>query len=393
MHPVVAIIPARGGSKRLPRKNVMPIGGLPLVAHSVRHAVEAECVDEVYVSTDDPEIAAVARRYGGEVIERPAELADDTATSESALVHALAWRAERGLPEPELVVFLQGTSPVRRRDDIDRAVAHLRATGADSLLSACENSRFIWAERADGEPYPLNYDYKRRKREQDLERQWRENGSIYLFKPWVLREENNRLGGKKAVFEMDYWSSFQIDTPEHAELCDWILRRPEFAPAPEFPHPLDLVVFDFDGVMTDDLVHVTEDGTEQVSCSRSDGMGVGLLRAAGVRMLVLSKEVNPVVAARCAKLRLPCLQGIDDKAPALAAYLAEHGLAAERTVYVGNDVNDLPCMRMVGLPVVPADAHPTAAAAARLTLTRPGGRGAVRELADAILHQLQLHAS
>ena len=110
----IALIPARGGSKRIPRKNLLPLAGLPLVAHSIRHAIAAHAVSEVYVSTDDPEIADVARTFGAEVVMRPTELAGDQATSESALLHALDDRARRGLPDPELVVFLQPTSPVRR---------------------------------------------------------------------------------------------------------------------------------------------------------------------------------------------------------------------------------------------------------------------------------------
>jgi CMP-N,N'-diacetyllegionaminic acid synthase len=223
---VVAIIPARGGSKRIPRKNLLVVGGLPLVGHSIRHARDAS-VDEVYVSTEDPEIAQVAAAFGAEVIQRPAELAGDEATSESSLLHVLDARADRGLADPDLVVFLQPTSPIRRPGDIDRAVGTLTAAGADSLFSACENNRLIWALNR-GELRSVNYDYRSRQREQDMAVQYRENGSIYVFRPEILRMHRNRLGGRIAVHEMDYWSSFQIDTPEHVALCEWILGRPDF---------------------------------------------------------------------------------------------------------------------------------------------------------------------
>lgn len=228
MSEIITIIPARGGSKRIQKKNLWPVAGVPLVAHSVRHARTARLVSTVYVSTDDPEIAAVVEEHGAEVVWRPAELASDEATSESALLHVLDDRRRRGLPDPELLVFLQPTSPVRRRRDIDAAIETLRNSGADSLFSAREFNRLIWAIR-DGEPYSLNYDYRRRQREQEMARQFHENGSIYVLRPQVLREAKNRLGGKIAIYEMDYWSSFQIDTPDHVALIDWILQRPEYA--------------------------------------------------------------------------------------------------------------------------------------------------------------------
>jgi len=148
------------------------------------------------------------------------------------------------------------------------------------------------------------------------------------------------------------------------------------------------VIFDFDGVFTDNGVVVREDGVEAVVCSRGDGMGVGLLRARGVPLLILSKERNPVVTARAKKLKVECLQGIDDKLPALLAWLGERALDPARAIFVGNDVNDLECMRGVGFSACPSDAHDAAKRAARLVLSRPGGRGAVRELCDLLVARL-----
>ena len=220
---IVAIIPARGGSKRILRKNVRLLAGKPLIVHTIEHALSASTVDGLYVSTEDAEIAAVSRAAGAYVIERPLSLASDTATSESALLHALDVIRGSSGNDPDLVVFLQCTSPIRKRDDIDNAVRTLIEQGADSLFSACENDRLLW-RRIQGEWQSLNYDYRRRQREQDFPEEYRENGSIYVFKPWVLRELDNRLGGRIAMYEMDYWCSFQIDRPEHLKLCECILQ-------------------------------------------------------------------------------------------------------------------------------------------------------------------------
>lgn len=155
---------------------------------------------------------------------------------------------------------------------------------------------------------------------------------------------------------------------------------------PPLPIPrVSALVLDFDGVLTDNRVFVTEDGREAVVCDRSDGLGLEHMRLAGIPVLVLSKEQNPVVAARCHKLRIPVIQALDDKRPALERFAAEAGIALSEVAYVGNDVNDLPCFEAVGLAVAVADAHPTVRDAADLVLTRRGGRGAVRELTDRIL--------
>jgi CMP-N,N'-diacetyllegionaminic acid synthase len=204
----------------VPRKNLLEVGGKPLLVHSIEHARAARRVDEVIVSTEDDEIAAVARDAGADVVVRPAELADATATSESAILHALD---ARDGDDPDLVVFLQATSPVRAPDDVDGAIELLLAEGADSLLSAHPETAHTWV-RDGGVLRSVSYDWRARRREQDMTAQLRENGSIYVFRPELLRREGNRLGGAIAVYEMDWWSSFQLDEPEHAELLDWILR-------------------------------------------------------------------------------------------------------------------------------------------------------------------------
>jgi len=146
-----------------------------------------------------------------------------------------------------------------------------------------------------------------------------------------------------------------------------------------------MLVLDFDGVLTDNTVSVTSDGVESVTCWRGDGIGTAALMAAGVPVLVLSKERDPVVRVRCDKLGLECHQGVDDKAPALIALLAERGIDPADAAYVGNDTNDLGPLGIVGLPIVVADAHADVLDRAEYVTIAPGGRGAVREVCDRIL--------
>lgn len=145
------------------------------------------------------------------------------------------------------------------------------------------------------------------------------------------------------------------------------------------------IAFDFDGVFTDDRVIVSESGEEAVVCSRSDGMGIGFLRSAGVRMIIISKERNGVVAARAAKLSIDVVQGCDEKLPELVRWMSAIGAAPAETAFMGNDVNDIDCMRHVGLSIAPRDAHREVLAVARLVTERSGGRGAIREVADNLL--------
>ncbi len=383
---VLALIPARGGSKGIPRKNLATLAGQPLLVHTLEQARATPEIDRVVVTTDDEEIARRAAEWGAEVVHRPAELASDSASSESALVHALdALRQTHGY-EPDLVVFLQATSPLRRDGDVSRAIATLDEHAADSLFSASPVHGFVW-RRHGGRLEALTYDPGERPRRQDIGEDLLENGSIYIFKPRVLERHGNRLGGKIAVYLMDPLDSFQVDEPGDLELFERLLElRPTPRPAVPDLSSVRLLVLDFDGVLTDNRVIVHQDGTESVRCDRGDGLGIERLRRdGGIEAVVLSKEKNPVVAARCRKLSLKCFQGYDDKLPRLARIAAERGLEPPEIAYVGNDVNDLEAMAWCGVSIAVADAVAEARAAADLVTRRPGGRGAVREVCDLLL--------
>ena len=220
----IAIIPARGGSKGIPRKNVLPLAGKPLIVHSIDQAKASAHVKAVVVSTDDDEIDGVSERAGAMVVRRPGEISGDTASSESALIHAIGALRAQGLDLPELVVFLQCTSPVRRSGDIDGAIGRLIDEKADSLLSVSPNHHFLWTE-AGGQAQAVNYDYRNRPRRQDMAPQYIENGSIYVFRPQGLLDSGNRLSGKVALYKMDEEASIDIDSPLDMELAALILRQ------------------------------------------------------------------------------------------------------------------------------------------------------------------------
>ncbi|WP_305917950.1 N-acetylneuraminate synthase family protein [Nonomuraea turcica] len=370
---VLAVVPARGGSAGVPLKNLALVGGVPLVTRAVRACVRAELVDQVVVSTDHAQIAETAREAGALVVERPEELSGATASSESAVLHALDALGE----DPEVVVLVQCTSAFIDPDDLSAAVRKVLDGEADSVVSGLPTHEFLWTATGGG----VNHDPAVRQRRQDRDPEFRENGAFYVMRTSGLREHGHRFFGAIAVQPVPPQHAIEVDNPEDLELVRAL------APFVDKPEPIDVdaVITDFDGVHTDDRAYVDSDGREMVLVSRSDGMGVSLLRRSGVKVLIMSTEHNPVVAARARKLGVPVLQGLADKRTVLRDWLRIEGLDPARVAYVGNDVNDLGPMGEVGWPVATPDAHPRVRAAARVVLTTAGGSGAVRELCDRVV--------
>ena len=376
----VAIIPARGGSKQIPRKNLERVGGVPLVVRAVHAAAKAASIDLVVVSTDDDEIAAVAQEAGARVVRRPAELSGDTASSESALRHAID-ELERTGERFAVIAFLQATSPFIPSDALSAAVDAVAAGEADSVFSAVETYGFLWRQGPGGAAEAINHDAAHRPRRQDREPHHLETGAFYVLRAAGFRETGHRFFGRVRLAPVPAWSAIEIDDAEQLAAARALSALHDTSGS----IPVRAVVTDFDGVHTDDTAIVDADGGERVRVSREDGMGVSLLRRAGVPMLILSTEVNPVVRARAEKLRVPVLHGIDDKESALRQWAHEQGVPLAEIAYLGNDVNDLPALRIVGWPIAVADAHPQVRAEARVVLRRRGGDGAVRELVERVL--------
>ena len=224
MH-TVAIIPARGGSKGLKEKNIYPVAGKPLLAWTVLQALTSTSIEKVFVTTDDEVIAKVASEYGAEVIVRPAELAGDKASSESALLHAAGVIEQEYKMPLSTIVFLQATSPLRKPGDIDRAVELFFREEADSLISVTRADDLTLWESREGKWKSVNFDYRSRGMRQDRPTQFIENGSIYIFKPETLVTYGNRIGQKLSTYEMEFWQTWEIDTVEEIDLIEYYLYK------------------------------------------------------------------------------------------------------------------------------------------------------------------------
>jgi N-acylneuraminate cytidylyltransferase len=397
---VLALIPARGGSKSIPYKNIQLFAGHPLLSFSVAAALQSELVSRVIVSTDDERVAEAARQAGAEVpFLRPADIAQDTTLDLPVFQHALHWLAENERYQPEILVHLRPTSPIRPRGMVDAAIQvlldHPEADSVRGVVPSGQNPHKMWRVQADGSMQPLlsvdgveePYNAPR----QQLPATYWQTGHIDAVRVSTILDKASMSGDTRWPLFIDPHYTVDIDTQTDLRRAEWLVASGELdmvwpgkAPRP-LPEDVRLLVLDFDGVITDDRVWVDENGREQVAANRGDGLGILLLKETGVEVLVLSKERNPVVAARCAKLGIACHQGVDDKAPALKAIMAERKLAPDQVVYLGNDVNDLPCFPLVGCAAVVANAHPQTLPQADLRLSKPGGHGAVRELCDLIL--------
>ena len=218
---ILCIIPARGGSKGIPKKNIIDFVGKPLIAHSISQAINSKYITDVVVSSDSDEILEVSKLYGAITLKRPDDISTDTSSSESALTHTI----QTLNTDYDYIVFLQATSPLRTTKDIDNCIETLITNNLDSVFSASIlEDMLIW--KSNGETFEgVNYDYKNRKRRQDSEIQYVENGSIYVFKKEGFIKNNNRLFGKIGLSLMESWKMFEIDASEDLELCEIIFKN------------------------------------------------------------------------------------------------------------------------------------------------------------------------
>jgi len=406
MTEILALIPARGGSKGIPRKNIRSFAGYPLIAWSIAAAQQSQRVTRVIVSTDDEEIASVARQYGAESpFLRPAELAQDKTLDLPVFEHALKWLAENEGYKPDVVVQLRPTSPIRPCDCVDNAIKilleHPRADCVRGVVPAGQNPHKMWRiPKPDGPMTPLlevpGIDEPYNAPRQILPPVYWQTGHIDAIRRSTITRKHSLTGNKIYPLVIDPRYTVDIDN-----LSDWAKyeamvygggldmvspgrkRRP-------MPKIIKMIITDFDGVITDGRVWTDENGRETVAASRSDSMRVRQLRERGIQVMILSSEVNPVVKARAEKMGVEAIHGLglNEKGRALQKFLAEKDLDPAHIIYVGNDFNDLPCFEIAGWAVAVGDAYPEVIRAADYVLSRPGGYGAIRELSDLVLKNL-----
>ncbi len=406
---ILALIPARGGSKGIPGKNIKLFAGFPLITYSIIAGRQSEWVTRVIVSTDDETIAEIARQWGAEMpFMRPDALAQDDTLDLPVAKHCLDWLAEHEGYHPDIVVWLRPTSPIRPLNCVDAAIQtlldHPEADSVRGVVPAGQNPFKMWTiDEQTKKMVPLlgvegiaePYNAPR----QNLPDVYWQTGHIDALWAKTVLEKHSMTGEVILPLMIDPRYTVDLDLPS-----DW--KKAERAvqddvktlnmvdPANQrrgLPDDIQLLVLDFDGVITDNRVWVNELGQESVAANRSDSLGLETLKKlTGIEVMVLSRETNPVVAARCKKMNLPVLQSVQNKANAIRNLIERKSLEPDQVIFVGNDINDLPVFPEVGFTAAPADAHHSVLRRADRVLSKPGGKGAVRELCDYILSHLDI---
>lgn len=391
MDKYVAFIPVRGGSKSIPLKNIRNIHGRPLVYWTLDAAVNCQEISRVYVCTDSTAIKEKVEIYKNDFccgdklicIDRPADTATDTASTESAMLYFA-----QTYPDFENIILIQATNPLLDATQLSEAIDVYENNGYDSLLSVVRQKRFCW--KVEGAGYvPVNYDYRQRPRRQEFNGFLVENGAFYMNSRANLLCDQCRLSGRVGAYEMPEKTYFEIDEPS-----DWVIIEQLLAEKAKDDDKLSdkiskikMLLTDSDGVLTDGGMYYSENGDELKKFNTKDGMAVQRLREHGIRFGIITGENIELVRRRAEKLHADeCHIGVSNKLEVLDAICAKYGIQYQDIAYIGDDINDLPILQRVGFACSVADAVAEAKNAAAYITRAKGGEGAVREVADRIMH-------
>ncbi len=381
---VIAFIPARGGSKSIPLKNIKLFCGKPLVCWCVEALEQCQLVDEIIVATDSNEIENVVsvRNYKKtRIYRRIPENASDGATTESVM---LEYINHANLAENDTFMLVQATSPLTQTQHFSDAISTYKKGTYDSILSCVRTKRFLWNE----EGTPLNYDYKNRPRRQSFMGTLMENGAFYINSVKNIRTFNNRLSGKIGVYELPGYMALELDEPEDWKILEGVMRKYSLDECKNYSN-IKLFMTDVDGTLTDAGMYYTENGDELKKFNTRDGMGLQLLQKKGVKVGIVTSENTKMVERRAAKLKIDYLrQGKRDggKLAVVQEICDEMGITMQDVAYIGDDVNCKDLLSSVGFAACPADAMDIIKEIPNIqVMTKRGGEGCVREWIEMII--------
>lgn len=403
----VAFIPVRGGSKSIPLKNIKEIHGRPLVYWTVAAACDCRSIDKVYVATDSKEIRLCVEKFCSEdykrfgkvsVVDRSAESASDTASTELAMIEfAKAHRFDN-------IVLIQATSPMLTGADLDNGFNAFSVKDTDSVLSVVPQKRFIWTLDNEGNATAQNYDVNNRPRRQDFEEYYVENGAFYITSRKDLLATGCRLSGNIRISLMSEDTYYEIDEPSDWTVTQALMEKreqkeekPDASTASESNKPEEkedrkelkykMFLTDCDGCMTDGGMYYSEKGDELKKFNTRDGVAFRLLRERGIITGVITGEDVALNKRRCEKLKIDVLApGCTDKVACINRLCASYNVKPEEVVYIGDDIADKDAIEFVGFGCCPADAAADIRAVAALVTKAKGGEGVIREVAEMVLN-------
>ncbi|MFH1725866.1 MAG: N-acylneuraminate cytidylyltransferase [Elusimicrobiota bacterium] len=366
----LGVIPARGGSKGVPRKNLREVLGKPLIYWSIKAAAESALLDDFVVSTEDAEIARVARSFGAKVLKRPQRLASDETTTLSVLRHVLEhFRADT-------LAVLQPTSPIRDGELVDACLKRFRKKKANSLATGYY-CKF------------LEYGSHNNLRRQDYKGFFYDDGNVYVVDAGTVLA--GRWTGdvvERYLLDGDY--NFEIDTELDLFIVEKLMEKRLVDGLKNAPKPVRLLALDVDGVLTDAGMYYTDAGEAMKKFNTRDGKGLELLRKRGFKTAFITAEETGIVERRAQKLLVDFLhQGVKDKLPVLRGIARKMRISLDQVAYVGDDVNDLSVLKEVGFAATPSNGCIEAKRIAHYVCRKAGGAGCVREVCDLILSALE----
>ncbi|WP_456460281.1 cytidylyltransferase domain-containing protein [Reichenbachiella sp.] len=388
MSKIIAFIPARGGSKSIPLKNIKLLCGQPLILWSIQELLKTESIDEIWVATDSREIKKVVSYIKSNrlfVYDREVSNAQDTSSTEDVMLEFI----EKKKLNDEVFILVQATSPFTIEKDFSNALKTYASNNYDSLLSGVRYKRFFW----DLNGAPINYDFNSRPRRQDFNGVFLENGAFYISTVQNIVESKNRLSGRIGQYEMEEYTAIEID-----EELDWVFAERiinEKGQKPELVKKrcqIKLFASDVDGVLTDAGMYYSEQGDELKKFNTRDGKGFELLRNAGIKTAIITSENTQIVSNRANKLNVDYLyQGKThgDKLDAIKEICSKESILLSEVAYIGDDINCKEALENVGMAACPIDAVEEIKQVNNIIqLDRKGGQGVVRRFAEQILNQM-----
>jgi len=379
----VAFIPARGGSKSIPKKNIKLLCGKPLIFWVMSALQETKNVNEIVLATDSAEIEEAVLNFNLSktiIFRRSGKNAKDTSTTESVM---LEYIEKSSFNDDDIFVLVQATSPLTESVHFSQALTIYQESKYDSMLACVRNYRFFWNEDGTSK----NYDFRNRPRRQDFTGQLMENGAFYISTVGNIKKSKNRLSGKIGIYEMPEYTATEIDEPDDWAVLENLMYNHILSKRPE--REIKLVLSDVDGVLTDGGMYYCERGNELKKFNTRDGMGFQLLKENGIKTGIITSEETYIVTQRAKKLKVDYLcQGKrnEDKLAAAKEICIKEGISLENTAYIGDDVNCLELLLNVGMAACPADAADKVKRIPDIDiLSKEGGKGVFREFAEKIL--------
>ena len=377
---IIAFVPARGGSKSIPEKNIQPFCGKPLIYWNL-HELQRSNVEKIVVATDTEKIKSVVESFNFPkvmVYDRSPENSQDTSSTESVMLEYIDYS---NLSGSDVFVLVQVTSPftqaIHFNEGLDLFKSH------DAILSCCVSRRFIWKE--DGEP--LNYDIYNRPRRQDYKGHLIENGAFYISSVAKIIDTETRISGNIGVYKMPEYTSVEIDEVEDWIIAESLMKRLILDKRDRDFSDIKILLSDVDGVLTDAGMYYTEDGDEFKKFCTYDGMGMQLLQNYGIKVGILTSEDKQLNRRRAQKLKLDFdFHGATDKLQIVKDLCKNEQITLNEVAYIGDDVNCFELLSNVGVAACPSNAIQKIKSIPNIIqLSKTGGQGVVRELVELIL--------